>query len=255
MQEAEKLKVHVKINSRYPVFDQSGRLPFSIIFGLRRRSPGDTDSRPTVLDTSGSMFDVPFALANGLLRLYRDQNRQKEEVDMSSLHAVAAEPCHISLGPWTREQTDRRRGFETYECRIDAENEVAWMLRPHAKYVVRLASKQLSVRWWAYGEPAELLMEDPRPNCASSSAALVNSKDSAGKAAFKTEPSLPWPPRVEVHVRMNSQASSSDQVRESLSQQLLRLPPMAIVLRAGNGGKYVIEASHLFSGSVNDAHS
>ena len=64
------LHIHTQTHSRYQVFDASGQLPFNIVFGLCRRSPGDTDLRPLLIEIAGSVLDVPFALAHGLLTLH-----------------------------------------------------------------------------------------------------------------------------------------------------------------------------------------
>ena len=86
-------ELHTQIHSRYQVFDASGRLPFSIVFGLCRRSPADTDSRPLLLETAGSVLDVPYALAHGLLTFHEqdpDNGTQAVEVGLCRLGEVAA---------------------------------------------------------------------------------------------------------------------------------------------------------------------
>ncbi|MCJ1345992.1 hypothetical protein MMC31_004203 [Peltigera leucophlebia] len=60
----------VETATRYRIFDASGQLPFSLVFGLCRRSPADTDPRPLLLEIAASVLDVPFALAHGLLTLH-----------------------------------------------------------------------------------------------------------------------------------------------------------------------------------------
>lgn len=65
----EHLRVHVTLHSQYQVFDASGGLPFSFVFGLCQHSSADSDPMPLTLNTRNSVFDVPWALANGLLEL------------------------------------------------------------------------------------------------------------------------------------------------------------------------------------------
>ena len=65
----EALRIHTQIQSRYRVLDASGQLPFSIVFGHCRRSRLDTDPRTLLLETAGSVLDVPYALAQGLLTI------------------------------------------------------------------------------------------------------------------------------------------------------------------------------------------
>lgn len=64
----EPLRVQTRLQSRYTVFDASGRLPYDIVFGLRRRS--DSDPRDVSFQTTNSFLDVPYALANGILSLH-----------------------------------------------------------------------------------------------------------------------------------------------------------------------------------------
>jgi hypothetical protein len=64
----EPLRIQTRLRSRYMVFDASGRLPFDIVFGLRRRS--DSDPCDISFQTTKSLLDVPYALANSLLSLY-----------------------------------------------------------------------------------------------------------------------------------------------------------------------------------------
>lgn len=197
LQEEKSDPLKITISSQYTVFDQSGKLPFSIVFGLCRRKPtGDAhDSHTILLDTSGSVLDVPVALANGLLKLYR--GREQLEVDLSSFTATAAEPRYISIPP-RPERTHNTQSAEPYHCQIDAAGPLADFLQPGAWYSMRVKSEQFAVRWWAYGEPEEILMSDTKPAVPSEPTALVSRGRPTGRALFKVVPSLEWPPRVEV---------------------------------------------------------
>jgi hypothetical protein len=73
----DEFRIHVQLNSRYNVFDALGKLPFSIVFGLCRLQRSDTDSRPILIETAGSVFDVPYALAHDLLTLYEEHPSMK----------------------------------------------------------------------------------------------------------------------------------------------------------------------------------
>lgn len=77
MAQQDELKVQTKINRRYQIFDQSGSPPFRIVFSLCCRSPQDTDAWPFILETSASIVDVPYTLANGLLKMPGGQEETK----------------------------------------------------------------------------------------------------------------------------------------------------------------------------------
>lgn len=203
----DKLNVHIRINSRYQIFDQSGNLPFSIVFGLCRRSSQDTDSRPLILDTSTSVFDVPYALANGLLKLF--EGKEETAVDLSSFYAEAGPHQHIVIPPPVRRAAHWNEDFKIFLGKIDSKSDLARLLKPNTKYAMRLASTELGVQWWSYSDSEEappgmtLLSES-----VSEAANLVNSKESAGKAAFTTRDSLPSPPNLDIHLRLRPQAPS-----------------------------------------------
>lgn len=199
------LKVYIKINSRYQIFDQSGNLPFSIVFGLCRHSPQDTNTRSLVLDTSASVFDVPYALANGLLKLFEGQ--EETEVDLSSFHAEAGPHQWIALPPPVRRAVHWDQDFEIFLNEIDSRSDLARLLKPNTKYTIRFASTDLGVQWWSYSDSKEI---PPGVTLSSESvseaAKLVNSKESAGKAAFTTRDALPSPPDLDIHLKLRPQS-------------------------------------------------
>ncbi|KAJ3544595.1 hypothetical protein NM208_g2964 [Fusarium decemcellulare] len=82
------VKIYTVIHSKYQVFDSSGKLPFSIVFGLCRRSSQDADPRPLHINTANSILDVPYALSNKLLALlvYDAEKRTDIEVDYTIRH-------------------------------------------------------------------------------------------------------------------------------------------------------------------------
>jgi hypothetical protein len=84
----EPLRIQTRLQSRYRVFDASGRLPFDIVFGLRRRS--DPGLRDIHFQTTKSFLDVPYALANGLLSLHELRtsaagSKERVELDLSCI--------------------------------------------------------------------------------------------------------------------------------------------------------------------------
>jgi hypothetical protein len=81
----DSLRIQTQFKSRYPVFDASGKLPFDLVFGLRRKT--DSDPRDIYFQTTHSFLDVPYALAKGLLRIHdlrhfsEDKKNPKEHVE------------------------------------------------------------------------------------------------------------------------------------------------------------------------------
>ena len=208
------LRIHTQIHSRYRVFDASGQLPFSIVFGLCRRSPTDTDPRPLLLEIAGSVLDVPYALVHGLLTLH-EQNpedaKQWVEVDLSRLNKVAAKKAECLSLPFPVNRTEHwRDAFMVYQCHVDVNGELASILEPGKKYILRLASEDLGVKRWPYSNRKRFVDNDGKPSRASEAVKLVNSKPTAGNATFTVVKSLSWPPRMETRMRLCTFSPSSD---------------------------------------------
>ena len=207
------LRLHTQIHSRYRVFDASGQLPFTIIFGLCRRSPADTDPRPLLLEVAGSVLDVPYALAHGLLSL-REQDpkdaKQWVEVDLSRLNTVATKEAECLSLPSPVNRTEHwRDAFTIYQRHIDVNDELASILEPGKKYIIKLANEDLGVKRWAYSDRKQFVYDDERPSHDSEAVKLVNSKPTAGNATFIVK-SLSWPPRMETRLRLCASPPSSD---------------------------------------------
>jgi len=211
------LRIHTQIHSRYQVLDASGQLPFSIVFGLCRRSPADTDPRSLLLEIAGSVLDVPYALAHGLLTLYQqdpedpEDTKQWVEVDLSRLSKVAANEAECLALPSPVNRTEHwRDAFMVYQCHVDVNGELASILEPGKKYIIRLASEDLGVKRWAYSDRKQFINNDGKPSHDSEAVKLVNSKPTAGNATFTVVKSLSWPPRMETRMRLCASSPSSD---------------------------------------------
>ncbi|KAL8940591.1 MAG: hypothetical protein Q9216_002736 [Gyalolechia sp. 2 TL-2023] len=207
------LRIHTQINSRYRVLDLSGQLPFSIIFGFCRRSPADTDPRPLLLETAGSILDVSYALGRGLLILYEQDPKDQEwvEVDLSRLNKVTVKEAECLSLPSPVNRTEHwRDAFATYQYHIDVGGELASILIPGKKYRIRLASKDLGVNRWTYSDRTQFLGNDGRLSNDSEAVKLVNSKSTASNATFKVMRKLPLPPRTETRIRLCASSPVSD---------------------------------------------
>ena len=208
------LRIYKQIHSRYQVFDASGQLPFSIIFGLCRRSPADTEPRPLLFEIAGSVLDVPYALAHGLLTLH-EQNpedvKQWAQVDLSRLNRVAEKEAGcLSRSSPINSTVHWRDAFTVYQCQIHAGGELASILEPRKKYIIRLANKNLGIKRWAYSDEKQFVDNDAKPFDDPESTKLVNSKSTAGNATFKLVNNLSWPPKIEIKMRLWPSYPSSD---------------------------------------------
>ena len=208
------LGIHTLIQSRYKVFDASGQLPFSIVFGLCRRSPADTDPRPLLLEAAGSILDVPYALTHDLLILQEQDSagaKQWVEVNLNGLNKVAAKGTDCLSLPSPVNRTEHwRDAFTIYQCRIAVNGELASMLKPGKKYRIKLASENLGVKRWAYRDGQQFVDNDEMSNHDSEAVKLINSKSTAGNATFTLVTSLSWPPRMETRMRLCAFPSLAD---------------------------------------------
>lgn len=215
------LRIHTVINSRYQVLDASGQLPFSIVFGLCRRSPADTNPRPLLLDIAGSALDFPYALTHGLLTLgEKDPTDAKQwvEVDLSRLNKVAAKDAEwLPLSSPVNRTEHWREAFTAYLSHVDVNLEWTSILDPEKKYRIRLASKDLGVKRWAYSDGKQFVAKNEELSQNAEAVKLVNSKPTASNAAFRLVKSLPWPPRIETRMRLCADSRSSNSNAKSKS--------------------------------------
>ncbi|KAF2722085.1 hypothetical protein K431DRAFT_267273 [Polychaeton citri CBS 116435] len=214
MDETQQLRISTQVHSRLSVLDRSGQLPFSIAFGLCRRSPADTDPRPLVLRTARSALDIPYALAHGLLTLHErgSEEGQDFEVDVSCLtkteggdkstYVVLPSPINRAKG------IGRIAASTTYQYHVEAKSKLASLLAPGKKYTIQLAGTDLGVEWHAYGELDQLVSSEGKTTQPSNQEKLISGTRS-GHARFRAVSSLSWPPRVTMHAQLYSSEISS----------------------------------------------
>ncbi|KAI0907003.1 hypothetical protein F4823DRAFT_630783 [Ustulina deusta] len=202
----EELRIHTAIHSRYRVLDATGQLPFSIVFGLCRRSPDDIEARNIVLRTGNSALDVPYAISSGLLTLHEKDGAGVQETKVElpgqpkasnsehGAYLILSSPINRTK-PWREDMT-------IFQYSIDPRSELGSMLQPGKTYTIRLASKDLGVKWWTYSDDDHISNNEAYIIQDSETAKLVSSKSSAGKASFKVVPTLTFPPKVEMHMRL-----------------------------------------------------
>ena len=215
----EEIRIFTQINNQYQVFDTSGFLPFSIVFGLCRQHRDDTDSRPLLLETAGSVLDVPYALAHGLLTLHEQNpegsdewcDEQWIEVDLGRLEKVAPKGSgRLSLSSPVNRTENWRDAFTVYRYPIDVHGELASMLKLGKKYRMRLASADLGIKRWAYSDATQSVDNDEAiPSRDLEAAKLVISRRTAGHATFTVVEGLPRPPKMEISMRLDASQPSS----------------------------------------------
>jgi hypothetical protein len=141
------LPIHVLLNSQYQVFDLEGQLSFDIVFGLCRRSPQDTDSRPLIFNTRESALDVPYALANGLLELLVDGERLEAKLESA---VAESEDVYLTLPSPIGRDGSWKTGIVIYHYRIKADSKLAGLFEAGRNYEIRFTSEDLGVKSYHY---------------------------------------------------------------------------------------------------------
>lgn len=176
------LRIHTHINSRYKVFDASGRLPFSIVFGLCRRSPADTDPRSVLFEIAGSVLDVLYALAHGYLTLHEQGFEIWNEVNVSRLNQIVPKETECLSLPSPVNRTQHWKNvFMIYQCHMNVNRKLTSILKPEKKHIIKLAGENLHVKRWAFTDRKQFDNENKNLGCDLEVGKLVNSKSSAGR--------------------------------------------------------------------------
>jgi len=201
-----RFSIHVQLHSRYNVFDPSGKLPFSVVFGLCRLQKADTDPRSILIDTVGPVFDVPYALAHSLLTLYEErpgEAMQWVEVNVSSIEKsdASSRGC-IAVPSRTHSTKSWQNNLTVYLCAIDLQGVLALVLKPGNRYKMRIASRDFGVQKWVYNDQEGFADSDKDGE----DARLVNSWRH-GNAAFKVGDDLKFPPPLETKMRLVNDTS------------------------------------------------
>ena len=199
------LRIRTQLHSRYQVLDASGQLPFSIVFGLCRRSTADVDPRSLMLDIAGSVLDVRYALAHGLLTLQQQDSEATNrwvEVDLRRVTKIVAKEGEYLLLPSPVNKIEHwRDAFTVYHCPLDVNGSLASILEPGMKYRIRLASQDLGVKRCSYYNQDQSV-GSVQTSILDPEVKLVSSKPTAGNATFTVVKSLSWPPKLETRIHL-----------------------------------------------------
>lgn len=227
MSQPADLRIHIRLHSQYRALDLSGGLPNHIIFGFCRRWKEDLDPRTIILDTSGSILDVPYAIANGLLEIEGAAETQ------DAVRAFSAEPGprrYFAIPPVKRVKCrgNRNEDFEVFSYEVEVGNEMAGLLKLGTKYDIRIADKGLGIRWWRYLDAGEVLPEIGIPATGETEATkLICMNKPWGHAMFTVVESVQFPPKLDVRLRLRSRPEPSESGKDDISQ----------------GRAYILEAS------------
>ncbi|GAB7334791.1 hypothetical protein MBLNU13_g06710t2 [Cladosporium sp. NU13] len=228
----EPLRVQTRLQSRYNVFDASGRLPFDIVFGIRRRS--DSYPRDISFQTTNSFLDVPHALANGILSLHEQRTsttgaKKRIEVDLSRLREAIKgnEPTleYITL-PSKSNKTDVRgqMGVTEYRYRINPGSPLASLFESGKKYSIALANRNLGNHHrWVGSDHVPLSSNLVSTAERSIESCNIVSNPHSGFAVFSVVESLIWPPTVETRMCLLSPPKGETSSSEDQDRTLLQV--------------------------------
>jgi hypothetical protein len=231
----EPLRVQTQLKSRYTVFDASGRLPFDLVFGLRRRY--DSDPRDISFQTTRSFLDVPYALANGLLKLHElrctdTSPNEHFEVDLSRLRAAIAddepELEYIILASKANRKAKRGQlGVTEYRYRVNAGSPLASIFETNKKYSIGIANRDLGIHCWVDSGHSPSSGADCAPASTTESTTntckLVTNPHSSSFATFTVIESLVWPPSVETRLHLLNSPTDDNSDSDNLNLTLLRV--------------------------------
>lgn len=202
------LEIDTTIGCKYKVFDKSGRLPFSIVFGLRRSSSDDNDPRPLTLKTANSLLDVPYALSNGLiqLRLYNEKTHESVQIDVGHIAQPVNMPAtsELTLSSPVNRQGSQKKAMTIYQYHVDPESDLASHLEPGNKYQIEKPR--------GYDMGGEYTFEDEEGHH-EGDLKLVCSRAN-GRPTFTVVDSLPWPPQIQTHIQWHEGESESGKLLE-----------------------------------------
>ncbi|KAF4999577.1 hypothetical protein FGRMN_2325 [Fusarium graminum] len=191
------LNIYMVVDERYRVFDRSGKLPFSIVFGLCRRSSEDTDPRPLRLSTRQSILDVPYALAHNLLQLRKYNARTKTDiqVDTWQMDSSSGEESYLTL-PSPVGRTDNWTSCLTeYHYHVSPESELASLFEAGEKYTIK------NFTGWKLGADKYAYIDEQVGISPPSKEQKLVCRRAHGRPTFEVVESLPWSPQIQTKMQ------------------------------------------------------
>lgn len=192
-------RLHVQLHSRYSVLDALGWLPFSVVFGICRLSTSNTDPCPIPIETAGSVFDVPYALAHGLLTLCEERLEDATkwvEVDLGRMEETEKSNSNcVSVPSLVGRRRSWKNDLTVFLGCISLKGTLASAWKAGERYRIRLASTDPCIKKWACSDQEQSTANHGE------AAKLVNSY-SYGHATFRVVDNLSFPPRVDTSLRL-----------------------------------------------------
>lgn len=192
------LEIYINITSTYRVFDKSGKLPYSVAFGLCRRSSNDKDPRSLRLSANSSILDVPYALSHGLLSLREDDI----EVDTGHLRSTEGNEPYLTLHSPVGRTGNWRNNLSIYYYHISPDSDLGRLFKSEKKYHVRNKSGG-DLR----GD--HVYLDDLGQSSQLSENEKLISSNAHGGARFTALEYLPWPPEIQTKMQIHKADDNS----------------------------------------------
>lgn len=192
------LQIYINITSRYRVFDKSGKLPYSIAFGLCRRASDDEDSRSIRLRATNSILDVPYALSHGLLSLRENDI----EIDTEHLRPTDGNDPYLTLPSPVGRTGNWRNHLSIYHYHISPNSDLGRLFKPGKKYHIHNKTGCDLGGDYVY-------VDDIGQSAQPSESEKMVSSNAHGGARFTAVESLPWPPEIQTKMQMHKAEDDS----------------------------------------------
>ena len=197
------LKLHLDATYRPAILDLEGAVPYDMLLQVRR---GASDlTRPMNILTDESLFDIPHAFTNGLLKLIDLDSKEQADLGfLSTSPKPTARPKIVTLQP----RAPRLPLFKhdlVIPLRINTH--IISALTAGHKYRVELGTRDLGIKWWNYGDNADLELQASTSSLPPAEPAkLVVSKSTSTYTHddFSVVNSLLKPPTISISMSLSS---------------------------------------------------
>ena len=196
------LKLFLQLTHMPAVLDLEDSVPFDIVLQVRRGSSDLT--RPMNILIDESLFDIPFAFSNGLLKI--SDLGSKEQIDVRHLEASSissGKPRILTIPP---RNSPRLRWFECdLAIPLQLNTHFRSSLLPNHQYRVELVTSDINIKWWSYGDIKDIELQASNASLPPSEPAkLVTSKPTYTQKSFSVVNSLPQPPDISIFLSLAS---------------------------------------------------
>ncbi|KAF7190782.1 hypothetical protein HII31_07941 [Pseudocercospora fuligena] len=210
--DGDQVTVQVQLNSRYRVFDLSGNVPFSIVFGLVRKASSDKDRRPLILHTNASVLDVPYALAKGMLTLQVHESDREVPVDVSRLSQMHTDEKMSVVVPSPVERKEHwKQCMTVYEYIIEPSSTLGSLFEVGKRYSMRIHPAYQNTCFASYEYLHKGETVDSQQQVSEKPKDLITIAH--GRAFFRPILSVPVPPVLQTRMRLCHSALSEEDGR------------------------------------------